>query len=129
MTCWPFWKARPLWLHLWRLLLRLHLWPGTGQTDYYEDDGATQAHTRGASRLTRFNWKAGGAGATLKWGASAGDYREAREDWTFVFHALPGMKAELDGKAVRAQREGNTLRVTVPDDGAAHTLRLIHRAR
>jgi alpha-glucosidase len=109
--------------------LRLHFWPGSGQADYYEDDGATQGYTRGESRLTRFSWKAGGAGATLKWARSQGAYRAARDTWTFVFHALPGMKAELDGKPARSQREANVLLVTAPDDGQAHTLKLIHRGR
>jgi len=125
----PMWPVAQHTAAVQREQLRLHFWPGTGQSDYYEDDGATFAYTRGEYRLTRFNWRAGGAGATLKWGRSEGAYRDARADWTFVFHALPGMKAELDGKPARTRREANVLLVTAPADGAAHTLRLIHRAR
>ncbi|MCC7358760.1 MAG: DUF5110 domain-containing protein [Anaerolineales bacterium] len=125
----PMWPAAAHTGAIQRGELRLHLWPGTGQLDYYEDDGASLDYTRGASRQTHFSWKAGGAGATLKWGRSQGEYREARDEWTFVFHALPGMKAELDGRPARWRREANVMLVSAPDDGEAHTLRLVQRGR
>jgi alpha-glucosidase len=108
--------------------LRLHLWPGRGDLDYYEDDGETPAYQRGEYRLTRFDWRSGGAGATLKWSPSTGTYCDDRTEWTFVFHGLPGLKAELDGKPLRGRREGTTFIIAVPDDAQGHTLRLIRRA-
>jgi len=111
-----------------RRAISLHFWPGRGTTDFYEDDGETLAYTRGEYRLTRLDWRSGGAGATLKWSASTGDYRDDRAEWTFVFHALPGMKAELDGKPFRGRRDRLTFTITVPDDGQGHTLRLRSRA-
>jgi hypothetical protein len=111
-----------------RRALSLHLWPGRGATDYYEDDGETLAYTRGEYRLTRFDWRSGTAGATLKWSPSAGPYRADRTEWTFVFHALPGLRAHLDGKPLRARRDARTLTVTSPDDGQGHTLKLTSRA-
>jgi alpha-glucosidase len=124
----PMWPAAPHTGAVQRGALRLHLWPGRGTYDYYEDDGASLAYTRGDYRLTNFDWRAGGVGATLKWAASLGAYRDDRTEWTFVFHALPEMKAEVDGKGVRGRREGDTFVVAVPDNGQGHTLRLTRRA-
>jgi alpha-glucosidase len=124
----PLWPAAAHTGAIQREQLRLHLWPGTGAFTYYEDDGLTRAYMRGDYRLTRFTWRAGGAGATLKWAAGEGPYRDGRTEWAFVFHALPGMRAEVDGRPLRGRREGDTFVVPVPDDGQAHTLRLRSRA-
>ncbi len=124
----PMWPAAPHTGAIQRAALSLHLWPGRGTTDYYEDDGETLAYTRGEYRLTRFDWRSGGAGATLKWSASTGAYQSARAAWTFVFHALPGTKAELDGKPLRTRRDRLTITAIVPDDGQGHTLKLTSRA-
>ncbi len=124
----PMWPAAAHTGAIQRQQLRLHLWPGRGETAYYEDDGVTRAYTRGEHRLTRFNWRAGGAGATLKWSAGEGPYRSGRTHWTFVFHALAGLRAQVDGTPARGRREGDTFVVSVPDDGRAHTLRLSSRA-
>jgi alpha-glucosidase len=124
----PMWPAATHTGLIQRQHLRLHLWPGAGELDYYEDDGETRAYTRGEHRQTRFAWRAGGAAATLKWTASRGPYRDSRTEWTFVFHALPGRRAELDGRRLRGRREGDTFVLTVPDDGQGHTLKLLSRA-
>jgi alpha-glucosidase len=123
----PMWPVAQHTGALQRDQLRLHLWPGAGECAYYEDDGATRAYLRGDYRLTRFTWRAGAAAATLRWGRPEGRYREARDAWVFVFHVLRGMRAALDGRPVRARREGDGLVVAAPDDGRPHTLRLILR--
>src|SRR5262249_10224554 len=82
----PMWPAA---LHtgaIAREKLELHLWPGRGELDYYEDDGLTQAHARGEYRLTPFRWRPVRGGFTLSWGPSEGTYRDARKRWTFVVH-------------------------------------------
>src|SRR5579859_1225929 len=102
--------------------LELHFWPGRGETEYYEDDGLTQAYTRGQFRLTPFRWRPARGGHVLNWGPSRGEYREARPDWTFVFHNLAGVKAQLDGQPCRARPGHAGLVLEALDDGQKHTL-------
>jgi alpha-glucosidase len=102
--------------------LRMHLWPGKGRLDYYEDDGETRAYLRGSYRLTRFELQAGRRGLKLRWARPEGAYQGPRDRWLFVLHDAPSAKARLDGQAIRAQREGRNLVIEVPDDGRDHVL-------
>ncbi len=110
-----------------REALELHLWPGRGELEYYEDDGLTQAYTRGEFRLTSFRWRGNRRGHTLSWGASTGAYQEPRTHWTFVVHGLAGVQAQLDGTPVRVRRNKATIVVQVPDDREGHTLTLTEK--
>ncbi|MGH2523076.1 MAG: TIM-barrel domain-containing protein, partial [Anaerolineales bacterium] len=107
--------------------LRLHVWPGKGQLDYYEDDGETRAYTRGPDgwRVTPFKVQSTGERLSVKWGPSLGQYKDTRSNWTFVFHALAEKKALLNDQPVRVRRARDTLTVSVSDDGKPHTLALV----
>jgi alpha-glucosidase len=107
-----------------RAELSLHLWPGNGQLDFYEDDGETRAYERGDDgwRNTRFKMKRTGRGLTLAWGKPQGRYTAGRSHWTFVIHTLPNAAAKLDGQPVSVRRVEGALAVRVRDDGERHTL-------
>jgi alpha-glucosidase len=106
--------------------LSLHVWPGKGQLDFYEDDGRTRAYERGPVgwRVTPFQVDAADERVTLAWGVPEGQYADERTHWTFVFHGLPERDATLDGQLVAHRRERGTLVVRVKDDRQRHTLAL-----
>jgi alpha-glucosidase len=121
----PMWPVAPHTGAIERSALRLHVWPGKGQLDFYEDDGRTRAYERGpeGSRTTPFQVNMTGAGAlTLKWGRTRGAYTDARTDWTFVFHGVTERNAILDGQPVEHTYSGGKLVVSVADDKKKHTL-------
>jgi alpha-glucosidase len=99
----------------------LHLWPGKGRLDFYEDDGATRAYERGDYRLTRFKMKADSKKVTLSWGAAEGGYSNERRDWKFVAHGLTKATARLDGDPVAIRRG----LIQIRDDGRGHQLTVI----
>ena len=105
--------------------LELHVWPGRGALNYYEDDGLTQAFARGDYRLTPFQWRPKAGGYSLVWGASAGSYHDARKRWNFVFHNLLAAQVQLDGHPVRSRSAKGSLTIQIPDDGEGHTLALL----
>jgi len=99
----------------------LHVWPGWGQFDFYEDDGATQGYRGGDYRLTRFKVDADSGKVTLSWGAAKGRYAGGRDHWKFVAHGLNKATASLDDNPVAVRR--NTIRIK--DDGRGHRLTII----
>ena len=105
--------------------LELHVWPGRGELNYYEDDGLTQAFARGDYRLTPFQWRPKTGGYSLVWGASTGSYHDARTRWSFVFHHLSPAQVQLDGQPVRSRVAKGTVTVQMADDGEGHTLTLM----
>jgi alpha-glucosidase len=121
----PMWPLAPHTGAIARAGLELHLWPGRGEIDYYEDDGLTQAYARGEYRLTPFRWRPNRGGYSLAWGPSTGAYRDARTRWTFVFHGLSGLKTNMDRKRIPARRIRGAIVVQIPDDGAKHSLELV----
>lgn len=92
----------------------LHIWPGDGGLDFYEDDGATRG---GDYRLTRFKVTADSDGVAVHWGKPKGARRPGRSSLRFTFH-MPHIAARLDGKPIVVQQ--NTVRVK--DDGQKHNL-------
>lgn len=118
----PMWPPAPHTGAIARDQLELHLWPGRGELDFYEDDGLTQAYTRGEYRLTPFRLRPSSGGCALTWGPTTGSYRDERTRWTFALHGLTGVQAHLDGKRLRARRARDTVVVEVPDDGEKHSL-------
>ncbi|MCL4506739.1 MAG: glycoside hydrolase family 31 protein [Chloroflexi bacterium] len=104
--------------------LRLHIWPGRGKLDFYEDDGNTRAYERGPQgwRVTPFQVSATAEHVTVKWSAPRGKYADARTDWTFVLHGLPEREVTLDGQPVAHTYKTGALSVRIPDDRARHTL-------
>ncbi len=93
----------------------LHIWPGEGALDFYEDDGATRG---GAYCLTRFKVTADSDGVAVHWGKPKGTRRPGRSSLRFTFHGLNVTAARLDGKPVAVRR--NT--VQIKDDGQKHEL-------
>jgi len=103
--------------------LEIHVWPGRGELPYYEDDGLSQGYARGEYRVTPLRLRPSAGGYALQIGPSTGAYREARKNWTFVFHHLAA-QARLDGQPVRARPAKGSIVIQIPDDGARHTLTL-----
>ncbi len=120
----PMWNAAAHTGAVNRASLRLHLWPGKGHLDFYEDDGETQAYAREAAgyRLTPFSLHVEKDELAVHWDPAYGEYRDARKRWTFVVHAWPGTQARLDGQPVAVRRQAETLTLTVKDDGQKHQL-------
>jgi alpha-glucosidase len=104
--------------------LRLHVWPGKGQLDFYEDDGRTRAFERTPEgwRVTPFRVNTTDERVTFTWGAPQGQYTDERTEWSVVFHGLPEREATLDGQPVAHRRERGALVVRVKDDREKHTL-------
>jgi alpha-glucosidase len=120
----PMWPAAQHTGAIAREGLEMHLWPGNGELDFYEDDGLTQAYTRGEYRLTPFRLRTGRGGCTLTWGPGQGAYRDARHSWTLVFHGFKAARAELDGRPLRLRRSKDVVTLSVADDGQRHSLKL-----
>ncbi len=110
---------------------RLHVWPGDGRLDYYEDDGSTQAYARSEEgwRVTPFQVRAARSGWSVKWGPPRGAYEAGREKWTLVLHGAGRARVALDGRPVKARREGDAAVVQVPDDGRKHAVTISRPAQ
>ena len=104
-----------------RTNVTLHVWPGRGRLDFYEDDGATQAYTHGDYRLTRFKVEANSGKVMLSWKAAEGQYSNGRRHWWITIHGLTKATASLDGELVPLRQ--NTIRVK--DNGGGHQLTII----
>jgi alpha-glucosidase len=97
----------------------LHIWPGNGDLNYYEDDGSTRAYERGPEgwRTTQITLKQSKAGLTLKIAKPQGQYQPGRKAWTVIVHGIT--KTANFGKWNKAKQ---TLTFSVPDDGKAQTI-------
>ena len=102
--------------------LELHVWPGDGQLDFYEDDMESRAYSRGESRLTSFRLTLRGNLLKLIWAAPQGRFRSERSDWKLKFHRIPDASVTLDGQPVPTTRSENTLDVLIADDAQGHEL-------
>ncbi len=109
-----------------RAQLTLHVWPGNGQLDFYEDDGETRAFERGQDgwRVTPFRLRETKHHLALKWGAVQGGYASPRSAWTFAIHASNLKQATLDGKRIALRHASGVSVVSVEDDGREHRLSL-----
>ena len=116
----PMWPAAAHTGALDRAAMRVHLWPGDGALDLYEDDGETRAYTRGDWRLTPFRLEPGDAGLALTWDKPSGAYPSPRAAWTFVLHGLKRARVALDGQRLRLKRAPDGLTFSVLDDGEPH---------
>jgi len=105
-----------------RARVELHIWPGDGQLDFYEDDMESRAYSRGESRLTSFRLTLRGNLLKLSWAAPQGRFRSERSDWKLKFHRISGGNVTLDGQPIRADRSENTLDVLITDDAQCHEL-------
>lgn len=122
----PMWPVAQHTDALDRARLTLHIWPGDGHLDFYEDDGETRAFERGDDgwRLTPFRLSHTKNGLTLKWEATQGRYATPHPMWNFTIHAFPVQQAKLDGKPIPIKRQKTGVAVRVADDGRGHTLTL-----
>lgn len=106
--------------------LRLHVWPGKGALDFYEDDGRTRAYERSTEgwRSTPFKVSNTTGKLTISWGKPKGAYTDARQDWTFVIHGLPERNVMLDGAPIKHRRVRGKLVVRVADDRQPHKIEI-----
>jgi alpha-glucosidase len=90
--------------------LALHLYPGNGSSELYEDDGHTWAFQEGNYRLTRFRMTTEWTGDTSQpaqirvESTSQGRFVPEYQHMRVVLHGLPAIPQEIlvDGKAVYA---------------------------
>ncbi len=76
--------------------LELHIYPGTGVSWLYEDDGETMAYRDGVYRLTRFEMKLEGSELRIRRDAS-GNWRPPRRSFSIFFHGRAISHILLDG--------------------------------
>jgi alpha-glucosidase len=83
----------------------LHVWPGDGQLEYYEDDGSSRAFERGSAgwRTTGIRLRQTKSKLTIKFAKPKGGYNPGRKTWKVIVH--PSHKT-----------------IRVPDDGQAHEI-------
>ncbi len=116
-----------------RAAVTLHLWPGNGRFEYYEDDGASRAYERSERserseqseyRLTAFTLRGDEKRIELECKRPKGHYPANRSAWTVAIHGWPasGGSATLDNRAIPIRRAGEMSQVEVPDDGESHRL-------
>lgn len=104
----------------------LHVWPGDGSLDFYEDDGASRGYERGGYRLTPIRMRSRGRRLDIEWKRPRGEYGMGRSRWTVAVHSLPGrVRAALDDRPVRCRREGDTLFCELKDGGLTETRRVL----
>ena len=75
--------------------LELHIYPGSGVSWLYEDDGETLRYREGEYRLTRFEMDFDGRHLRMQ-RQVAGDWQPLARAMTIFFHGLPIERAFLD---------------------------------
>ena len=82
--------------------LRLHIYPGDGQSWLYEDDGLSQDYHRGELRLTRFVVEMAGAGGLAVRREVEGPFDPGYGRFEICVHGLDGppRAVRLDGRRV-----------------------------
>lgn len=101
----------------------------TGESELYEDDGASNDYESGAFSRTRFRTERDDAGVTLRIEVSEGEPLGEKRKLVVLCCTDAEPRATLNGEAVpdsAVQREGDRLRVDLPDmpTGKAAELRL-----
>ncbi|RUA15184.1 MAG: alpha-glucosidase [Clostridia bacterium] len=79
--------------------LTLHLYPGSGVSWLYEDDGETLAYRSGVARASRFEMKKTSQGLILERQIS-GDYTPLYTKTQIIFHGVKISHATLDGRSL-----------------------------
>jgi len=105
--------------------LELNIWPGPDCSGLiYEDDGHSLAYKQGGYLRQRVTCAAGAdGGLTIAFAPREGSHKPWWREIAVVVHAWQGgNKVRLDGKALTANREGQTLRFTLPDPKQAETV-------
>jgi alpha-glucosidase len=100
--------------------LALHIWPGNGDLDLYEDDGQTSAYRKGVFRLIPFHVREDRGNLTLTLDKPAGGYDSGRSHWVLAFHGLTEPIVRLDGRTAAGRKEGHVFYLQVRDDGLPH---------
>lgn len=120
----PMWPTAQHTDAIQREALTLHIWPGDGQLDFYEDDGETRAFERGDDgwRITPFRLRQTKNRLILKCGAALGRYATPHPRWNLVVHSASIQKARLDGKPIPVKRQTGGIAMRLADDGHSHTI-------
>ena len=105
-----------------RAEVTLHVWPGNGQYEYYEDDGMSLAYQRGSDgwRRTTFGVRQKGKRMAITVGKSKGGYPTGREEWQVVVHGVRAKSVSLDEQSWPHRHRAQTLTFRIPDDGQRH---------
>ena len=119
----PMWPLAQHTAAIHRADVRLHLWPGNGQLDFYEDDGETRAYQRGEYRAT--GWRLTLQGNRLRLATRpSGGPPASPSPVTLVFHHLPGGPITLDAAPIPHRRRRDVTVVKLFTDGNRHIVEL-----
>jgi alpha-glucosidase len=99
-----------------------HIWPGRGDFEFYEDDGASPAYRQGMYRLTSFRLRLNGEYLRLRWQRQRSSYGPGDSHWRMVFHGAAGGSAILDGRKIPHRITGESLLIEVPGNRGEHIL-------
>jgi alpha-glucosidase len=91
--------------------LTLHVFPGDGESLFYEDEGDGWAHNEGMFRLSRFAMSAAERGWTLRWNRE-GRFQPPYSQVEVVIHALDAPpRIQVDGQDIEAVWQDGIARV------------------
>ena len=83
----------------------LHVWPrSSGTSEWYDDDGSTQAHTTGACQVRTLRLEARPRGGSLEIGEARGAYTGSTRTWRIVLRGLhrePSVR--VDGRPAKVR--------------------------
>jgi alpha-glucosidase len=83
----------------------LHVWPDDdGCLDWYDDDGRTLDHTRGAFQRRRIESRRSPRGGSLRIGAAQGDYPGNTRAWRVILrHTHRPVRVRVDGAEIPSE--------------------------
>lgn len=110
-------------------VVELHVWPGEGMLDWYEDDGKSQAYASGVFYRRRITMRSRGGGMEIVFHAPEGSYASLTRVWRVVVHGGDGLiRVTVGGGSLRekAGRAAKGNRFEVPNLVQTIRLRLEH---
>ena len=86
-------------------IINLHVWPGAfGQIEWYEDDGASLAYTRGETHQRRIAYSQRRRAHTLRFSEARGSFPSEVKVWRVILRAMERpLRAAVNGRAVRGR--------------------------
>ena len=110
-------------------VINLHLWLGQpGQLNWYEDDGASLAYTRGGAAERKITFTPKRHGGVLRFGPAKGAYASKVKVWRVILRGAPrAAKGVFNGQKIngRFDRRSKLLAFEIPNSARPITLQLL----